>query len=128
MVFVRGAGIQRIAIRDLMQTEVPVPDDARQQEIGERYRAFQASIRGHMQVLAELRKLAAVESLISFSDLEAEESESNISEDVPRRRAVPGSTGRGRARPRPKPANPSSKSGEVRIRTRPKPDSKSDVG
>jgi hypothetical protein len=128
MVFVRGAGIQRIAISDLMQIEVPVPDDFRQNAIGERYRAFQESIRGHMQVLTGLKKLAAVESLISFSELEAAGPESEITEEAPRRRAAPGGTGRGRPRPRPKLASPSRKSAEVRIRPRPKPSTKKDVG
>lgn len=66
----RGSGIQRIPIKDLSSLTVPVPPIAQQQEISERYLAFETAIRLHRAVtacLAELRDLDLVAAFASGS-------------------------------------------------------------
>ncbi len=58
----RGAGIQRIAFRDLLSLEVRVPSMQDQVRIGGRHRAFQRSLRSHRQVMTQLEELIVVDA------------------------------------------------------------------
>lgn len=65
----RGAGIQRIAMKELDALILNLPPMAVQREIGDRYRAFDRSIRLHREITACLEELRTVDLAESFDDL-----------------------------------------------------------
>lgn len=65
----RGAGIQRIAMKELDALVLTLPPIAAQREIGDRYRAFDRSIRLHREITACLKELCDVDLVMSFGDL-----------------------------------------------------------
>jgi restriction endonuclease S subunit len=64
----RGAGIQRIPLKELSSLIVPVAPIDTQREIGERFRAFDTAIRSHKVVAACLEELRTADLIISFAD------------------------------------------------------------
>ncbi|MEI8002647.1 MAG: restriction endonuclease subunit S, partial [Actinomycetes bacterium] len=67
MMLTRGSTIKRIAVKDLEKFEVPVPEMAVQKRIGERYRAFSASILAHEEAVSNLKALRMVDLLVAFA-------------------------------------------------------------
>src|SRR5664280_347019 len=65
----RGAGIQRIALRDLLSLEVRVPPMQDQVRIGGRHMAFQRSLRSHRQVMTQLEELMMVDADLEIMGL-----------------------------------------------------------
>ncbi len=68
----RGAGIQRIAFRDLLSLEVRIPPMPDQVRIGDRHRAFQRSLRSHRQVMAQIEELMLVDVDLEIVGLDRE--------------------------------------------------------
>jgi restriction endonuclease S subunit len=64
----RGAGIQRIPLKELSSLIVPVAPINTQHEIGERFRAFDTAIRSHKAVAACLEELRTADLIVSFAD------------------------------------------------------------
>jgi hypothetical protein len=71
----RGSGIQRIAMKDLASLTVSVPPFEHQREIGERFRAFDASIRSHRAITSCLEQLLEADLVVAFADLAAGDDE-----------------------------------------------------
>jgi hypothetical protein len=63
----RGGGIQRIPIKELSTVTLHVPPLAKQQQIGERFRGFDAAIRSHRAVTACLEELRDLDLVMSFA-------------------------------------------------------------
>jgi restriction endonuclease S subunit len=63
---VRGAGIQRVAIKDLASLIVRVPPLADQEAIGARFLAFENSIHSHRAVAACLEELRDLDLLVAL--------------------------------------------------------------
>lgn len=66
----RGAGIQRIPVKDLASLIVRVPPLAEQQEIATRLRAFETAIQSHRAVTLCLEHLRDHDLLVTFAELE----------------------------------------------------------
>lgn len=64
----RGAGIQRIPIRELSSLIVRVPPLAEQREVGERFQAFETAIRDHRAVGACLEELRDLDLVVTFAE------------------------------------------------------------
>lgn len=64
----RGAGVQRIRIKDLWSLTIPVPALEAQHEIGQRFLAFEAAITSHRAVAACLDELRALDLVVAFAD------------------------------------------------------------
>jgi restriction endonuclease S subunit len=64
----RGAGIQRIPIRELSSLVVRIPPIADQEEIGERFFAFEDAIRSHRAVTSSLQELRDLDLVVAFAD------------------------------------------------------------
>lgn len=64
----RGSGIQRIAMRDLSSLILSLPPIEDQHDIGERFRAFDSSIRAHRSITASLEQLLEVDLVVTFAD------------------------------------------------------------
>lgn len=58
---VKGSGIQRIAYRDLLTLELPVPPLSDQRRIGQLFRTFTESTEAHKQIVSDLVQLQRVE-------------------------------------------------------------------
>lgn len=69
----RGSGIQRIAMKDLSSFIVSLPPMEHQREIGERFRAFDRSIRAHRKITACMEQLLEADLVVTFADLRAVE-------------------------------------------------------
>lgn len=67
----RGSGIQRIAMKDLPSLMISVPPLEDQREVGERFRAFDASIRSHRAITTCLEQLLEADLVVTFADLVA---------------------------------------------------------
>lgn len=68
----RGSGIQRIAMKNLSSLTLSVPSIEDQREIGERFRAFDSSIRAHRSITGCLEQLLEVDLVVTFADLPSE--------------------------------------------------------
>ena len=80
----RGSGIQRIAMKDLSSLTLSVPSIEDQREIGERFRAFDGSIRAHRSITACLEQLLEVDLVVTFADLASSERTSRSERTVSR--------------------------------------------
>ncbi|HZQ86077.1 MAG TPA: restriction endonuclease subunit S [Acidimicrobiales bacterium] len=65
----RGLGIQRIPIKELSSVVVQVPPIHEQRRIGERFRAFENSIRSHRAVTACLEGLRDADLVVTFAEM-----------------------------------------------------------
>ena len=65
----RGLGIQRIPIKELSSLVVHVPPINEQRHIGERFRAFETSIRAHRAVTACLEDLRNADLVVTFAQI-----------------------------------------------------------
>jgi hypothetical protein len=63
----RGAGIQRVPIRELSTMTLQIPSLAKQQQIAERFRAFEEAIRSHRAVSACLEELRDLDLVMTFA-------------------------------------------------------------
>jgi hypothetical protein len=63
----RGAGIQRIPIKELSTVAIQIPSLAKQKEIGERFRGFDEAIRSHRAVTACLEELRDLDLVMTFA-------------------------------------------------------------
>jgi type I restriction-modification system DNA methylase subunit len=64
----RGAGIQRIPVRELGSLVVRLPALWQQRAIGRHFRAFETAVKAHQAVAACLEDLRDVELVMAFSD------------------------------------------------------------
>jgi restriction endonuclease S subunit len=64
----KGAGIQRIPIRELASLTVRLSTLSRQREIGRRFLAFETAIKAHRAVAACLEDLGGVDLALAFSE------------------------------------------------------------
>jgi hypothetical protein len=64
----RGAGIQRIPIKELSSLIVRVPPLSEQRKAGERFRAFETAIRNHRAVGACLEELRDLDLVVTFAE------------------------------------------------------------
>jgi hypothetical protein len=64
----RGAGIQRIPIREVASVTVKLPMLSQQREIGSRFVAFETAIKAHRAVAACLEDLRDLDMVVAFSD------------------------------------------------------------
>lgn len=69
----RGLGIQRIPMKDLATLIVRVPPLQDQQEIGERFRAFETAIQSHRAVTACLEELRSLDLVVTFAHINSNE-------------------------------------------------------
>jgi hypothetical protein len=63
----RGAGIQRIAMKELSSLSIQVPPLEEQHEIGRRFVAFERAIRSHRSVTACLEDLRDADLVVTFA-------------------------------------------------------------
>lgn len=82
----RGSGIQRIAMKDLSSLTLSVPPIEDQHEIGERFRAFDSSIRAHRSMTTALEQLLEVDLVVTFADSATDDASGNSSTRTGRRR------------------------------------------
>jgi hypothetical protein len=64
----RGAGIQRIPVKELSSLILRIPPLAEQREIGERFRAFETGIRAHRAVTSCLEELRNLDLIVTFAE------------------------------------------------------------
>jgi restriction endonuclease S subunit len=64
----RGSGIQRVPIGELSSLVIRIAPIEDQMEIGERYFAFEDSIRSHRAVTACLQKVRDLDLVVAFAD------------------------------------------------------------
>jgi len=64
----RGAGIQRIPIKELTSLVLRVPPLADQREIGERFHAFETAVQSHRAVTACLEELRDADLVVTFAE------------------------------------------------------------
>jgi restriction endonuclease S subunit len=64
----RGAGIQRIPIKELTSLVVRIPPLTDQREVGERFRAFETAVQSHRAVTTCLEELRDVDLAVTFAE------------------------------------------------------------
>ncbi len=64
----RGAGIQRIPIKELENLIIPIPSLRIQHEIGERFVTFETAIESHRAIAACLEQLCALDLAVNFAE------------------------------------------------------------
>ncbi len=67
----RGAGIQRIAMKELASLAIKLPPLEEQHEIGRRFLAFEKAIRAHRSVTACLEDFRDADLVVTFADIDS---------------------------------------------------------